>query len=146
MRRLALVASATLALLVLSAPASAADACWQRLVRDWSADASVDGRYPVACYREAIAKLPVDLLTYSSAPTDLEAALQARILEAQPPPAAAARADSTKDSSWTGRGLTLPLVVVVLGVIGLVGALAGAGFVLRRRARMTHALDTRPRA
>ena len=139
-RRLALVASATLAVLVLSAPASAADACWQRLVRDWSADASVDGRYPVACYREAIAKLPVDLQTYSSAPTDIEAALQARILET-PRPAAAPPAASAE----AGRGPGFTLAVVALGVLALVGLLAAAGVVLRRRGRLRHALDTQHR-
>lgn len=140
-RRLAFVASATLAVLACSAPAPAADACWQRLVRDWSADAVVDGRYPVTCYREAIANLPVDLQTYSSAPTDIEAALQARILEAPAPEAAA----PSKADRSTGRSVVLPVAMVAAGVVLLIGFLAVLGFFLRRSGRFEHSLDTRGR-
>ena len=121
--------------LALAAPAPAADACWQRLIHDWSSDATVDGRYPVACYRDAIANLPVDLLTYSSAPTDIDAALQARILAA---PRATARAAAPSGDSG---GLLLPLAVVGAGVLLLVGLLALIGAV-RRNGRLQHALDT----
>jgi hypothetical protein len=57
-----------------AAPAS----CWQRLIADWS-DGHVDGRYPVSCYRRAIANEPTDLRIYSTLDDDLRAALRTRI-------------------------------------------------------------------
>ena len=52
--------------------------CWQRLVRDWS-DGRIDGAYSVGCYRAALRKLPEDLRVYSSAPDDIQAALQRKL-------------------------------------------------------------------
>ena len=61
-----------------SVPANAATPCWRTVQNDW-ADGRIDGLYPIGCYREAIAKLPADLLMYSSAEEDITRALQARV-------------------------------------------------------------------
>jgi hypothetical protein len=58
--------------------ADAAKPCWRQLINDWY-DGRIDKSYPIACYREAIKKLPPDVKTYSSAQEDFERALQAAI-------------------------------------------------------------------
>ena len=52
--------------------------CAHRLLKDWS-DGRIDGSYPIVCYRQAIEKLPADLLVYSSAEEDIKQALSERI-------------------------------------------------------------------
>jgi hypothetical protein len=66
--------------LVAPAPASAAVPCWKRLINDWY-DGRIDQAYPVACYREAIKKLPEDVKAYSSAREDIRRALLAAFRE-----------------------------------------------------------------
>ncbi|MGZ4411462.1 MAG: hypothetical protein ACXVY8_04945 [Gaiellaceae bacterium] len=56
------------------APASAAPACWQRLIADWT-DGRIDGSYPVSCYGQALSHADQDLLNYSTLPDDLHRAL-----------------------------------------------------------------------
>jgi len=52
--------------------------CAHRLLKDWN-DGRIDGSYPITCYRQAIEKLPADLLVYSSAEDDIRQALSERI-------------------------------------------------------------------
>ena len=54
---------------------AAAGACEQTVVEDWSFDGRVDGVYPLACYRRALAQLPADMRDYSDAPDEIERAL-----------------------------------------------------------------------
>jgi hypothetical protein len=58
--------------------ADAAKPCYRQLINDWY-DGRIDKSYPIACYREAIKKLPPDVKTYSSAQEDFERALAAAI-------------------------------------------------------------------
>jgi hypothetical protein len=55
--------------------ATAATSCAQRILLDWK-DGKITGTYPTACYRQALASMPEDLRVYSSAPDDIQAALQ----------------------------------------------------------------------
>jgi hypothetical protein len=50
--------------------------CWQDVIEDWYDNSRVDGRYEIHCYREALANLPEDMRSYSSAPDDINRALQ----------------------------------------------------------------------
>jgi len=61
-------------------PAAAAGAapCAERLIEDWS-DGRIDGTYDPACYRDALAALPEDVRTYSTAQDDITAALYQRV-------------------------------------------------------------------
>jgi hypothetical protein len=60
-------------------PASAAQApCWKVLLNDWY-DGTIDGSYPVHCYREAIRNLPDDVDAYTEAREDIQRALLAAI-------------------------------------------------------------------
>jgi hypothetical protein len=52
--------------------------CTHRLLRDWR-DGRIDGTYPVACYRQAIEGLPLDVRVYSSAEEDIRQALSERL-------------------------------------------------------------------
>jgi hypothetical protein len=63
---------------VLPATAAAKTPCWKKVLNDWSNGRTI-GAYPLHCYRDAIRHLPEDLRDYSSAATDIEAALQAQI-------------------------------------------------------------------
>ncbi len=60
-----------------TAATAASGPCWQTLIRDWS-DGQIEGRYPVACYRSAIANAPTDLEIYSTLDDDLRTALRTR--------------------------------------------------------------------
>jgi hypothetical protein len=67
-------------LLVSVAPAAANDrSCGQQVIDDWYGDGRVDGTYPLHCYRDAIKKLPEDVVVYSSAKEDIERALANRV-------------------------------------------------------------------
>jgi hypothetical protein len=54
--------------------------CGARVVSDWADDGRLQGTYDVACYRAALRRLPEDLRAYSSAPDDLQRALQSAAL------------------------------------------------------------------
>jgi hypothetical protein len=56
-------------------PAAAATPCWKTLLNDWY-DGRIDQTYPSHCYTQAIAHLPTDVQTYSSAREDILRALQ----------------------------------------------------------------------
>jgi hypothetical protein len=59
-----------------AAPAAAKTPCWRALFVDW-ADGRIDKTYPVHCYREAIAHLQQDTLTYGDAADQINRALMA---------------------------------------------------------------------
>jgi hypothetical protein len=69
-----------------AAPAGAAVPCWKALINDWY-DGHIDQTYPIACYQQAIAHLPQDVSTYSSAKDDIQRALLAAVRQGggQPP-------------------------------------------------------------
>jgi hypothetical protein len=86
-RRAAVLCGAVVAVLAFAAaPAATATPCGEAVILDWS-DGTLDRVYSVACYRDALARLPEDLRAYSTAPEDIERAL----LEA-------ARADSPAET------------------------------------------------
>jgi len=62
----------------LAAPAQAAP-CWEAVIEDWFDNSRVDQRYPIHCYREALANMPEDMQAYSSAPEDIARAMRREI-------------------------------------------------------------------
>jgi hypothetical protein len=72
-----LLGAASLAafLLAFTAAPASASACGQRVLDDWYDDGVVATTYPIHCYREAIADLPEDVQSYSSAEEDISAAM-----------------------------------------------------------------------
>ncbi|MDQ3669948.1 MAG: hypothetical protein M3377_06675 [Actinomycetota bacterium] len=80
--------------------------CWQDVVEDWYDNSRVDGRYEIHCYREALANLPEDMRSYSSAPDDINRALQ-EALRDQARSSASSGSSSDEDgndSQATGAG------------------------------------------
>jgi hypothetical protein len=77
-----LFSTAALALFLLlgaAAPAAAATTpCWKQVINDWY-DGRIDNVYPAHCYSEAIAHLPEDVETYSSAKDEINRALFAAL-------------------------------------------------------------------
>lgn len=67
----AAVAAATLVPLIAAAPAASARSCSESLILDWANDGKVGGTYPVACYREALRTMPLDLESYTTAYDDI---------------------------------------------------------------------------
>ena len=57
----------------------AEEACWQKLVTDWS-DGAISNLYPISCYRQALANMPEDVRLYSSASDDINRALSGRVV------------------------------------------------------------------
>lgn len=141
--RLALLALLATMVVAQAATASAATTapCWQRLVRDWS-DGRIDGTYSVSCYQSALRKLPEDLRVYSSAPDDIERALQQKLT------GSAARssrglavagkhraARTSVETAAKSSSFDRPTVLAAaLGTFGLALAVVG-GLARRRRSR-----------
>ena len=75
MRSLLGAASLAALLLAFTAAPASASACGQRVLDDWYDDGVVATTYPIHCYREAIADLPEDVQSYSSAEEDISAAM-----------------------------------------------------------------------
>ena len=65
--------------------ASAASSCAQRVITAWSAG-TLDAKYPPACYRAALDRLPEDVALYSSAQDDINRELLAAISRQRKPP------------------------------------------------------------
>ncbi len=70
--------------------------CAQKVLRDWTDNGRIDGLYPSKCYLDAIASLPEDVRTYSSAVDDISRAMQA-----------SQQAGSTNAEAGTGTGPTV---------------------------------------
>jgi hypothetical protein len=108
-----------LAALVIAAPASASTGCAARLVADWR-DGRIDGTYAIPCYRQALARLPEDVLVYSSAKDDITRALQARLADSAR--SAAKPSSGSGDSSGVSPGLIVAITVLLLVSAGSVAA------------------------
>ena len=114
-------------------------ACWQQVISDWT-DGQVDGGYAPACYRAAIAHLPEDLRTNSSAQDDIDRALLEATRHQQRSIAAAhSRTRSPRSSVAMPAGSTTPLAAVLFGALGGVLVVTGAlwGWLVTRRRRST---------
>lgn len=100
--------------LVAAGSADARGPCWERVVSDWSADNRISGTYTAVCYREALAKLPEDLRTYSSAPDDIRRGLQKQLARSPvAAPAVAQPAGGSNDRYLVVFGLVLVAVLAV---------------------------------
>ncbi len=124
--------------------------CAQKVLRDWTDNGRIDGLYPSKCYLDAIASLPEDVRTYSSAVDDISRAMQAS-QQAGPTKAgtgthptvgrsADARRISTEEASRiaaqspsTERGLPSALLAVI--VIAAAMAVSGIVAYFVRRSR-----------
>jgi hypothetical protein len=107
--RLAPVA-AFLVLLVLPAPAGAAQSCGRQVIDDWFDNSRVDRTYPRHCYDDAIELLQPDVRDYSNAEEEITRALQRRGRTVTPPPATTdpTPADDPDEAVGPGKKPTRP--------------------------------------
>jgi hypothetical protein len=87
----------------------------------------VDGTYPLACYRRALARLPSDMRDYSDAPDEIERALAVASNRRT--------ATRTPQSRTTGPDSAPPLVLVAIGLAVAATAVSGGAALLTRRRR-----------
>ena len=85
--------------------ATAAAPCGETVILDWS-DGTLDRVYSVACYRDALARLPEDLRAYSTAPEDIERALLERARADVPSASAEAPAAEAEEAPRSLAGPT----------------------------------------
>jgi hypothetical protein len=104
-------------LLVAAPPASASQACWQQVLSDWSGDNRVDGAYPAGCFRQAIRRLPNDLIAYSSAASDIGAALQGQFMVAPRANRSAAAVERVRSHDSSRLPSFPPALLFVAGLI-----------------------------
>jgi hypothetical protein len=133
----ALVAACLLGVVAETA-AAAGPNCAQAVVKDW-ASGGLNRSYPLRCYRQALAALPEDVRTYSSAPDDIRHALDARLAsqsKAVRKVAAVEEARATSPERRDEDGNAIPTPLLLAGSLALVLAgLSGAGTLLHRRLR-----------
>ena len=119
-----------------TAATAASGPCWQTLITDWS-DGQIEGRYPVACYRNAIANAPTDLKIYSTLDDDLRAALQTRIATLSSAPALRRTLALASPQQMAGSSSsTFARLAALLAALGGTLAAAWLGIVVLRRRRV----------
>jgi cobalamin biosynthesis Mg chelatase CobN len=102
--RALVLAAAFATLLVVAAPAGAAQSCGRAVIDDWYDDGRVDGTYALHCYDDAIEILPRDVRDYSSAKEDIQRALQNRKRGEPAPPATTDPTPGDDGGSSSGGG------------------------------------------
>jgi hypothetical protein len=107
-----------IALAAVTGTAGAAQSCGSRLLDDWR-DGRIDGTYPVACYRQALAHLPEDVRVYSTAQADITRALQARL-------GAAAATGARQGNGGSGGVSPLLVVAITAAILVAAGSVAAA--------------------
>jgi len=118
------------------------------VLRDWTDNGRIDGLYPSKCYMDAIASLPEDVRTYSSAVDDISRAMQssqqARSTGTGTDPSVGQTSEARRLSSVEAQQLAAQspaaargLPPALLFVIVVAGAMAISGLVayLLRRSR-----------
>jgi hypothetical protein len=155
----AIVLVATAALAFAPAAPAKAKTCADQVVDDWYDNQRVDRLYPLHCYREAIAGLPLDITDYSDAKEAILRALTyAQAGEGDPGPNARPAKNSpikpitfrNTSGIWTQVDVTptqaagpeqtntagpssVPIPLIVLaGLAGILLLAGGAGYVARR--------------
>jgi len=146
--------------------------CADRVIADWYDDGRIGKQYPLHCYREAIAKLPPDVLDYSNAKEEIGRALAyaKRGLPdpgGQDPTPAATGTQTTKtgttktgttktdttetsttftDTTDTSGPSSVPVPLLVLGGLAVLLLAAGSAGYLRRRMNGEEGGDDTPPA
>ena len=151
---LAIIAVALFAVAGSNSALAKTKSCADQVIADWYDDGRVGKIYPLRCYREAIAKLPPDVLDYSNAKEEIGRAL-AFAKQGKPDPGGQ---DPTPDTTKTGTTKTgttktgttktsttetdttdtsgpssVPVPLLVLGGLAVLLLAAGSAGYLRRR-------------
>ena len=102
---LAIIAVAMFAAAGSGAALAKTKSCADQVIADWYDDGRVGKIYPLHCYREAIAKLPPDVLDYSNAKDEIGRAL-AFAKQGKPDPGGQDPTPDTTSTSTTGTKTT----------------------------------------
>jgi hypothetical protein len=164
MPRLLLVAFAAAASLLAASPsvAHAGTPCAKRVIGDWTKDGQINGNYSQHCLRQAYRSVPPDLADYSSILDDITAAMIGSGTTPQngpnnrgggggptatsgpasklTPKEAKKQAESAVPHAGTSQSIpdssrSLPLPLLILGVVALAALLAAASPPLIQRLR-----------
>jgi hypothetical protein len=136
--------------LAMGGPASAAKPCWRVILDDWTDNTRLDKVYSIACYDAALTNIPGDLKDYTDAYDQIANARQAalrgdpdRRLQQSEGGAAAGSDDDPGGSdggvvddvlgAGSGDSGSIPLPLIILGVLaGLLMAAGAAGLLARK--------------
>jgi hypothetical protein len=78
-RLITFAALAATAFLALGAGSASAKSCGNRVIEDWYADGTIDGKYSSQCYREALGRVSDQMKIYSDLPDQLDRGLRAAV-------------------------------------------------------------------
>ena len=130
------VVAGTLALVAFAGTGQAASPCWHEVLSEWAAGRG-GTTHPPECYRDAMAKAPLDLKLYSSVEDDLQRALAAAAQRGNRPHAEKVRtpagrrdaASAVPSASSGSTPVAVPALAFALAIV------LGAVLLRRRQAR-----------
>jgi hypothetical protein len=138
------VAALTLLVVALAqaGPSVAAQPCWRDVIDEWTEKQRVSTTYPIQCYNQALENLPNDIEDYTDAADQISQARQDALRgdDLVRSPSGAGDDDpgdggpigSVLDSG-TGDSSSVPLPLVILGILAaLLMAAGGAGLLARK--------------
>jgi hypothetical protein len=138
------VAALTLLVVALAQASSAvaAQPCWRDVIDEWTENQRVSTAYPIKCYNQALENLPNDIEDYTDAADQIAQARQdalrgddlARVPAGvdDDDPGDGGPIGSVLDSG-TGDSSSIPLPLLILGILaGLLMAAGGAGLLARK--------------
>jgi hypothetical protein len=132
----ALLFAAFAILSIAPSPASAAKPCWERVLDDWSDNASIDRPFSVACLQQALDRAPEDIRAYSDIEDQIRQALRDTVVRR---PQSSGSAEGPIDQVLSvdtndARSIPLPLLVLAGCASALIIA-GGAGMAVRKLRR-----------
>ena len=132
----ALLFAAFAILSIAPSPASAAKPCWERVLDDWSDNASIDRPFSVACLQQALDRAPEDIRAYSDIEDQIRQALRDTVVRR---PQSSGSAEGPIEQALSvdtndARSIPLPLLVLAGCASALIIA-GGAGMAVRKLRR-----------
>jgi hypothetical protein len=138
-----LIAGLTLLLVALAqaSPSLAAQPCWRDVIDEWTDKQRVSSTYPIKCYNQALENLPNDIEDYTDAADQIAQARQDALRGDDVRFPSGAGDDDPNDGgpigsvldSGTGDSGSIPLPLVILGILAaLLMAAGGAGLLARK--------------
>jgi hypothetical protein len=131
----ALLFAAFAILSIAPSPASAAKPCWERVLDDWSDNASIDRPFSVACLQQALDRAPEDIRAYSDIEDQIRQALRDTVVRR---PQSSGSAEGPIDQALsvdTNDARSIPLPLLVLAGCASALIIAGAAGMAVRKLR-----------
>jgi hypothetical protein len=130
----AVIAGASILVLVAGTASAAAVPCAQRVIGDWSDNGRIDAAYQLHCYEDAIDVIPLDLRDYSNAVDVIGRALAIALRsQATPDKSGRAASEATPEVDTSGAS-PVPIPLLALGGMSIaLLAAGGLGYLSGRR-------------